>query len=133
MQISDKNRILVPSLLNIFKSLISPFDQKSKGMKDIFDHHFFEQKYFLQPSASEHDFADRLNISLENLNQISKTFYFRPFSYLIEEHRYQHFMKEFENPLNADLPFESIIKLSGFENNDSFIQFVHEKRNKVNK
>jgi hypothetical protein len=131
MQISDQNRNSVPTFLNLFKSLFSPLHHKSKGMKNIFDHHFFEQKYFLQPSASENDFANRLNISLENLNQISKTFYFRPFSYLIEEHRYQHFMKEFENPINADLPFESIIKLSGFENNDSFIQFVHEKRNKT--
>lgn len=123
----------MPSISQSFKSFFKLFDQKSKGLKDIFDYHFFDQKYFLHPSASETDFANRLNISLESLNQISKTFYFSPFSYLIEEHRYQHFMKEFENPINADLPFESIIKLSGFENNDSFIQFVHEKRNKIYK
>jgi hypothetical protein len=42
-------------------------------------------------------------------------------------------MKEFENPINADLPFESIIKLSGFDNNDSFLQFVHEKRKNIYK
>ena len=120
----------MPSIFKLFKSFFKLFDQKSNGLKDIFDYHFFDQKYFLQPSASETDFANRLNISLENLNQISKTFYYSPFSDLIEEHRYLHFMKEFENPINADLPFESIIKLSGFDNNDSFLQFVHEKRKK---
>lgn len=123
----------MPSFNSLFKSFFKPFKKEPKDVKNVFDYHFFDQKYFLHLYASEVDFANRLNITLNKLNQISKTFYEKSFSYLIEECRYEHFMKEFENPLNADLPFESIIKLSGFENNDSFIQFVHEKRNKSTK
>jgi hypothetical protein len=113
-----------------FKKLFKCFlYRKSRSINDIFEYHFFEQKYFLQQFASEADFAKLLNISPDILNQISKTYYFNTFSDLIEEYRYLHFLNEFENPINAELPFDSVIKLSGFENNVSFINYIKEKRN----
>jgi hypothetical protein len=36
-------------------------------------------------------------------------------------------MAEFQNPINTDLPIESVIKLCGFENNLAFAAYVKEK------
>ena len=35
-------------------------------------------------------------------------------------------MKEFQNPFNASLPIDSVIKLSGFDNNESFVNYAKE-------
>lgn len=115
---------------DIYQNFLNRFlFRNTSNIKNLFDHHFFDQKYFLQPSASEIDFAKLLNVSTEILNHISKTYYLNSFVNLIEEYRYMHFIKEFENPLNADLPLDSIIKLSGFEDNNRFADFVKNKSN----
>lgn len=112
----------------MFNALINfVFDQKLKKVKALFDYYFFYQKYFLKQSASELEFSNLLNINVTILNNVSKTYYSTNFTNLIQEYRYLHLINEFENPINADLPFESILKFSGFENNLSFVEYVKAK------
>ena len=37
-------------------------------------------------------------------------------------------MQEMKNPFNENLTIESLIKLSGFDNNESFATYVKEKQ-----
>lgn len=39
-------------------------------------------------------------------------------------------MAEFQNPINTDLPIESVIRLCGFENNAAFVEYVKVKNEK---
>jgi AraC-like DNA-binding protein len=95
--------------------------------KEILDHYFFENKYYLFSHASEDDFAKLLNISKEKLNSYSKFYFDQSFQSLINESRYNHVIEEFQNPINTDLPIDSVIKLCGFENNQAFVEYVKEK------
>lgn len=101
-------------------------NSKNKG-KEILDHYFFENKYYLLPNASEDDFSKLLNITKDKLNSYSKVYYTQSFQHLIDDSRYKHIMAEFQNPINSDLPIESVIKLCGFENNLAFVEYVKEK------
>ena len=92
--------------------------------KEILDHYFFENKYYLLPNASEDDFSKLLNISKDRLKSYSKVYYTQSFQHLIDDSRYKHIMAEFQNPINSDLPIESVIKLCGFENNAAFVEYV---------
>ena len=95
--------------------------------KEILEHYFFENKYYLFSHASEDDFAKLLNISKEKLNSYSKFYFDQSFQDLINESRYNHVIEEFQNPINTDMPIDSVIKLCGFENNQAFVEYVKEK------
>ena len=95
--------------------------------KEILDHYFFENKYYLLPNASEDDFSKLLNITKDRLRSYSQLYLINSFQDLIDDSRYKHIMAEFQNPINTDLPIESVIKLCGFENNLAFAAYVKEK------
>jgi methylphosphotriester-DNA--protein-cysteine methyltransferase len=89
-------------------------------IKVLFDHHFFTNRYYLHKSASESHMANILNIECHSLNQITVKSYGLDFNELCEKYRFAHFWNEFTNPLNADLPINSLIDASGFKSNEDF-------------
>ena len=116
------------SLFNLFKDFFLKYRFNDPTSKTVFDHYFFDSKYYLQKNASAQDFAPVLNIEAERLDKISMSYYGLLFIELINEYRYQHFMQEMKNPFNENLTIESLIKLSGFDNNESFATYVKEKQ-----
>ena len=123
----------IMSLFSFFKNFFSKrHSSNTADSKSVFDHYFFDSKYYLRKEASTDDFSSLLEISPEKLDQFSKANYSIPFELLLNEHRYIHFMNELENSVNANLSFESIIKLCGYENNDKFVDFVKAKRSQTN-
>ena len=118
----------IMSLFSFCKEFILKYRQNEPTSKTVFDHYFFDSKYYLRKEASTDDFSSLLEISPEKLDQFSKANYSIPFELLLNEQRYIHFMNELENSVNANLSFESIIKLCGYENNDKFVDFVKAKR-----
>ena len=89
-------------------------------IKFLFDHHFFTNQYFLNKSASEDHMANILNIDCHSLNQITVKNYDLNFNELCEKNRFNHFWNEFTNPLNADLPINSLIDIAGFTDPKDF-------------
>ena len=89
-------------------------------VKFLFDHHFFTNQYYLHKSASEVHMANILNIMPTHLNEITRKSYNLDFEDLCEKYRFAHFWNEFTNPLNADLPINSLIDASGFKSNEDF-------------
>jgi hypothetical protein len=108
--------------------LIGKQSSDSTPIKNVFDHYFFDLKYYLQKDASIKYFSHLLKVNDEKVDEISTVYYTVPFQLLVNEYRYMHFMEEIENPINADLSIESIINLCGFNSNDNFVDYVKEKR-----
>ena len=121
------------SLFIFFKDLLSRFKSSDTNAKDVFDHYFFDLKYYLNKDASVEQFAHLLNYKSEKLDRIAITYYGNEFDLLINEYRYKHFLKEFESPYNKDLSIESVIKFSGFDSNENFVEYVKEMQEKSNK
>ena len=115
------------SIFYFLKDFISKYRFNEPTSKTVFDHYFLDFKYYLQKNASAEDFAPVLNIEAERLDKISISYYGLSFIELINEYRYQHFMQEMKNPFNENLTIESLIKLSGFENNETFVTYVKDK------
>ena len=108
-------------LVLFLNKLISPTGE----LIHQFKYHFFDLKYFLNPIASEQNFAQQLNISVEKLNLISQYYYNYSFEFLINEKRYQHFLKEMQNPLHANLTVKSILQSCGFGSSSCFVDFIN--------
>lgn len=113
-------------ILTRFTDFINMLFSSKPGFNNIFDHYFFEQKYYLHASASLVNFAKLLNTNADKLNHISRKYNSSSFEELIQQSRYEHLLKEFQNPFNASLPIDSVIKLSGFDNNESFVNYAKE-------
>ncbi len=113
-------------ILTRFTDFINTLFPSKLGFQNIFEHYFFEQKYYLHTSASLQNFAKLLNTNADKLNHISNKYNSSSFEELIQQSRYEHLMKEFQNPFNASLPIDSVIKLSGFDNNESFVNYAKE-------
>jgi hypothetical protein len=116
---------LVSQLILFLNKLISPKEESVH----LFKYHFFDLKYYLNPIASQQNFAQQLNISVEKLNLISLYYYNYSFEFLINEKRYQHFLKEMQNPLHANLTVKSILQSCGFGSISCFVDFI-DNRNK---
>lgn len=114
---------LVSRLLLFLNKLISPREESIY----LFEHHFFDLKYYLNPIASEQNFAQQLNITVEKLNLISQYYYNNSFEFLMNEKRYQYFLKEMQNPLNANLSVKSILHSCGFGNSTAFVDFINQR------
>ena len=112
------------SLFIFFKDLLSRFKSSDTNAKDVFDHYFFDLKYYLNKDASVEQFAHLLNYKSEKLDRIAITYYGNEFDLLINEYRYKHFLREFESPYNKD---------SGFDSNENFVEYVKEMQEKSNK
>ena len=115
------------SLFYFLKDFISKYRLNDPTSKTVFDHYFFDLKYYLRKDASIQDLSNLLNISVQKLDQISIENYACSCELLINENRYKHLITELESPINSSLTIESIIKLSGFENNIKFSDFVKSK------
>ena len=100
------------------------FLNKESRSKYLFDHHFFVNQYYLHKSASLENMSKILNISPATVNQITNTYYAMEFESLCSKYKFQHFWDEFTNPLNSELPVESIIKSAGFSSNDDFTEII---------
>ena len=115
------------SLFYFLKDFISKYRLNDPTSKTVFDHYFFDLKYYLRKDASIQDLSNLLNISVQKLDQIALENYACSCELLINENRYKHLITELESPINSSLTIESIIKLSGFENNIKFSDFVKSK------
>jgi len=115
------------SLIHFFKDYFSKQRQNEPTSKTVFDHHFFDHNYYLRKNASSEDFAPILNVDAQNLDKIAVAYYGHSFTTLINENRYNHFVKELILPMNENLTIDSLIKLSGFDNNESFVKYAKEK------
>ena len=120
------------SLFIFFKDIYLKFRQNDSGRKNVFDHYFFNSKYYLHPTASTEDFSSLLNISPDQLDHISKVYYNCLFETLLNEHRYNYFLDELNNPINANLSMESVIKLCGYDSKDKFLEVVKNHTNNNN-
>ncbi len=115
------------SLFIFFKDLFFRNRLNDPTSKTVFDHYFFGLKYYLRKEASSKDFAPILNIEIDVLDKIATSYYGQSFNVLVNQERYKHFIQELEYPFNESLSIETIIKLSGFDNNESFAQYIKEK------
>ena len=115
------------SLFNYLKNLFVKDHFVDNTSKNLFDHYFFDLKYYLHKDASVGNFALLLNISIDKVSQISTTYYHYSFQELVNEHRCKQLMFELERPMNAGLSIESIIKLSGFEGNNQYVAYIKSK------
>jgi AraC-like DNA-binding protein len=120
------------TLIHFLKSFFFKFRQNDSTSKKVFDHYFFDSKYYLHPTASIEDFSSLLNISPDELDHISKVFYNCLFKTLLNEYRYTYFLNELKNPINSNLPMDSIIKLSGYDDKNNFLEVVKNKSNSPN-
>jgi hypothetical protein len=118
-------------LFNFFKNIIIERRLKNANIKSLFDYYFFDLKYYLHRDASINEFSSLLGLSIEEIEAFTKTNYNSTFQAIIDNHRYKFFIKELWSPINSNLPIESIIKISGFESNSSFAQFLKEKDNNM--
>ena len=112
------------SLFNYFLKYFSKFESNKPTIKSLFDHNFFDSKYYLHPSASTEDFSILLNISTDQLDQISKFYYNCLFETLINKFKYKYFFEELNNPINSNLKIDSIMKLCGFQNKEKFVKYL---------
>ena len=115
-------------LFSYLKRFIAKPISINSDEKNLFNHYFFELKYFLHQTSSTENFAQLLNISTKNVNQISNDCHGVNFTRLINQCRFDYLIKELENPINSNLPIESVIKLCGFKNIESFYQFIETKK-----
>lgn len=104
--------------LNLF--YVKKFGKKEQRIKILFDHHFFVNKYYLHKSATAENLTRILNITDIELQALSLKNYTMAFETLRDMYRFQHFWDEFTNPVNADLPVQSIISLCGFSSSKEF-------------
>jgi hypothetical protein len=113
------------SLAFYFKQFfIQNFLNQASRNKYLFDHHFFVNQYYLHKSASIENISKILNISVNEVNQITLKHYELNFETLCNNYKMQHFWNEFNNPLNAELPVDSIIKSAGFSSSVDFSESI---------
>ncbi len=116
------------SFSNFFNNLLLKYRSTDPNNKIVFDHYFFDLKYYLHQDSSGEEFSILLNISIEKLDQITHQNYGCSFHTLLNECRYRHLIDELESPINSNLTIESIIKLSGFNGNENFVDFIKLKQ-----
>ena len=121
------------SLFKFFKDFFFKYRLNDSTSKILFDHYFFDLKYYLRNDASIKDLSNLLNISIQTLDQITTENYAFSCELLINKYRYKHLIAELESPLNSSLTIESIMKLSGFENNKNFVEYIKKMKVSNNK
>jgi hypothetical protein len=118
---------------NLFKALKIKLQSKDCSVKSVFDHYFFDLKYYLHRDASIDDFSIILNVSADIIEQITSNYYDTSFQKIINEYRFKHLLIELDSPLNNNLSIDSIVKLSGFGSIEKFADFFDEKNTIINK
>jgi hypothetical protein len=121
-------------IVNILKLFyIRNLIKTENRIKVLFDHHFFSNQYYLHKSASESHMANILNIEISMLNQITINNYQLEFDDLCEKYKLEHFWNEFTNPLNAELPVNSLIDASGFKSSEDFSSLISNNKEESKK
>jgi AraC-like DNA-binding protein len=120
------------SFFTYIKGLVTDYILIKPDQKNLFDHHFFDHKYYAHQASSIENFAHLLNISTEEVDQISTNYHGVNFINLINETRCKLLVRELENPVNSNLPIESVIGLCGFEDVKSFSNFFKSKNFSIN-
>ena len=115
------------SLLTFLRGLVQHHRLSPPALSKLFEYYFFDHKYYLHQDSTTENFANLLNISVEEVDHISTNYHAVNFTALIDQHRYQFLIKELENPINSNLSIESVIKLCGFENIQSFYHSIKSK------
>jgi hypothetical protein len=115
------------SLFNYFKDFIAKCRLNDPTSKTVFDHYFFDLKYYLHQDTSNEEFSTLLNITNEKLDQITHQNYGSSFQTLLNECRYRHVLEEVESPINSQMSMESIVRLSGFKDSGKFVDFIKTK------
>lgn len=72
------------SLLSFFNGFIEKYRFNNDTLHKLLDHYFFDLKYYLNQAASIEGFSHLLNISTEQLDQISKAHYSKSFDLFIK-------------------------------------------------
>jgi len=119
------------SLFHFFKGLYVKYLFKETSNKNVFDHYFFDLKYYLHQDASIENFAFLLNITSNKVARITSTYYNCSFQVLLNEHRCNHVVLELNNPVNSGLSMESIVKLSGFKSSEQYSDYLKGNMNKI--
>ena len=120
------------SLFNFLKDLFVKDHFNDTTSKNLFDHYFFDLKYYLHQDASVENFSFLLNISSDRVTQIATAYYRCSFQVLINEYRCKQLLLELERPMNAGLSMESIAKLSGFESSKQYTDYLKGTRTPIN-
>ena len=115
------------SLFTFLRGLVPNQNLKTPALSKLFKYYFFDHKYYLHQDSTIENFANLLKISVEEVDHISTSYHGVNFTALIDQHRYQFLIKELENPINSNLSIESVIKLCGFENIQSFYHSIKSK------
>jgi hypothetical protein len=110
-----------------FKNLFTKHRLNDATAEDVFNHYFFDLKYYINKDATNEDLSHLLNISIQKLDQISMEKYDCSFDMLLNEYRYKHLINELESPLNSGLTIDSILKLSGYTSNQKFVDYLESK------
>jgi hypothetical protein len=112
------------SVFIFFKNLFVKYLFKDISSKKVFDHYFFDLKYYLHQDASIENFAFLLNMTSNKVVRITSTYYHCSFQVLLNEHRCNQVLLELNNPVNAGLSMDSMIKLSGFESSEQYSGYL---------
>jgi AraC-like DNA-binding protein len=115
------------SLFTFLRGLLPTQNLKTPALSKLFEYYFFDHKYYLHQHSTTENFANLLNISVEEVDYISTSYHGVNFTALIDQHRYQFLIKELDNPINSNLSIQSVIKLCGFENIQSFYHSIKSK------
>jgi len=119
------------SIFNFLKDLFAKHHLDEPTSEIVFDHYFFDLKYYTHKDASIEDLSRLLSISIQKLDQISNEKYACSFDMLLNENRYKQLINELESPLNSSLTIDSILKLSGYTSNQKFVDYVESKQAKM--
>jgi len=115
------------SLFIFFKDLFVKYLFKDISSKKVFDHYFFDLKYYLHHDASIENFAFLLNLTSNKVAQIATNYYNCSFQVLLNEYRCKQVILELNNPVNAALSMGSILKLSGFKSSEQYSNYLKKK------
>jgi hypothetical protein len=119
------------SLYTYLKGFVAEYFSTKPSKKLVFDHHFFELKYYLRTTSCIENFAHLVDLSIEEVDHISIADYGVNFATLINKYRCLFLIKELDNPINSKLSFESIVNICGFENIESFVILLKQKNNSL--
>jgi len=91
-------------------------------LKNVFNHCFFDLKYYLQKDASIEYFSHLLKVRVEKVGEFSKFYYTLPIKLLVNEYNQKDFIEGNDTIIKANLSVGSNIQLSGFDSRVNFVE-----------
>lgn len=117
-----------PSILNLGPKSISSLNLfTNTSLHDfpskLFFEHFFSRLYFLDQNASAQDFAETIEVKLEQLSGFIRTNYNLTFTELVNKSRIDYFVELAKRPESKLLTIESLSKQCGFSSRQNMNKF----------